>query len=162
MTGIRRLAVLAALVLGGMCSRSVEAELLTISPTGSTGPGGTITFAQIGPQDLTSANLNTDFTALSFIPVIFTVSDTSPISIYGNDVNDTSTVWSGFTATVVSGTATFQDPNDPYNPYSTYSDMPGWTVSLANQNTTAIFSGGLDRARRFPRHVPGPDRVGPE
>ena len=143
MTKLRRRSLFAAIALAiATCIRPAGADIVTISPTGTAGPGGTITFAEIGPLDLTSANVNTDFTAPGQIPVVATVSDSSPISIYGNDVNDTTLTWQAFTATIVAGTATFQDPNDPFNPYGTYSDVPGWTVTLANQGTTAYFSGG--------------------
>ena len=141
MTTRQRFCMIAAMAIA-TSARPATAEIVTISPTGTTGPGGTITFSQIGPLDLTSANVNTDFTASGLIPVSATVSDTSPISIYGSDVNDSGQVWQSFTASIVSGTATFQDPNDPYNPYSTYTDTPGWTVSLADQGAVAIFSGG--------------------
>ncbi len=124
-----------------------RADLTSISPIGSTGPGGTITFSEIGTEYSSndSANVNTDYTKVGLIPVTFTVSDTSPISVYGIDVNDSGATWTGFTATVVSGSATFQDPNDPYgldSTYSTYSDNPGWTVTLAFGGLEAIFSGG--------------------
>jgi hypothetical protein len=123
--------------------RPAAAGFVTISPTGSTGPGGTITFSEIGPFDTTSANVNTDFTSLSFIPIAATVSDSSPVSIYGTNVNDTGATWTQFTVTVVSGSAFFQDPNNPFDPYSTYTDNPNWSVSLVNNGQTAIFSGGL-------------------
>ena len=141
MTTLQRFCMIVALAIA-TGARPAGADIVTISPTGTTGPGGTITFSQIGPLDMTSANVNTDFTASGPIPVTATVSDTSPISIYGSDVNDSGQVWQSFTAAIVSGTATFQDPNDPYNPYSTYTDTPGWTVTLADQATVAIFSGG--------------------
>ena len=128
-----------AIALSGQRS---SAGFLAISPAGSKGPGGTITFSEIGPFDNTSANVNTDYTAIGAIPIRFMVSDSSPISLYGNDVNDSGATWAGFTATVVSGSATFQDPNDPFNPYGTYTDTPGWSVALANGGVEAIFSGG--------------------
>ena len=137
----RRLVMLTAFAIA-VIARPVGAGLLTISAAGTTGPGGTITFSEIGQIDPSSANVNIDFTAAGTIPITFTVSDSSPVSIYGNDVNDTLATWIGFTASVVSGSATFQDPNDLFNPYSTYSDTPGWTVSLLNQGTTAVFAGG--------------------
>jgi hypothetical protein len=118
---VRQLCILVSIsfAIGG---RPAAAGLVTISPTGSTGPGGTITFSEIGPFDTTSANVNTDFTSLSFIPITATVSDSSPVSIYGTNVNDTGATWTQFTVTVVSGSAFFQDPNNPFDPYSTYTD----------------------------------------
>ena len=62
------------------------ADFLTISPSGTSGTGGTITFAEIRQDDLSSANVNTDFTASGTIPIMFTIPDKSPVSIYGNDV----------------------------------------------------------------------------
>jgi hypothetical protein len=132
--------VLAALALA-MGARPAGAAIITISSTGTTGPEGTITFAETGLNDPSSANFNTDFTALGPIPVTATVSAPSSISIYGNNVNDTSAAWGGFTATIVGGAATFQDPNDPFNPYGTYTDTPGWSVALGSSGTTAVFSG---------------------
>ena len=120
MMRISRLFVLAVLAIAGMRPLPVEASIVTISPTGTTGPGGTITFSEIGQLDLggdpSSANVNTNFTAAGVIPITFTVSDDTPVSIYGNDVNGTTATWTAFTATIVSGTATFYDLNDPYNP----------------------------------------------
>src|SRR5262249_11614452 len=116
-------------------------DITTISPAGTTGPGGIITFSEIGALDPTSANVNTDFTALGPIPVTATVSG-SPIAIYGSNVNDTAATWTGFTASIIDGSATFHEPNNPFDPYGTYSDLSGWSVSLANQDRTAVFSGG--------------------
>ena len=69
--------------------------------------------------------------------------DGSLIAIYGTNVNDTGATWTQFTATIVSGTEVFQDPNDPYSGYGTYTDTPNWSVSLTNNDQTAVFSGGL-------------------
>jgi hypothetical protein len=137
----RSLWTMVALIIA-MTGQSSSAGLVFISPTGSSGPGGTITFSEIGPFDNTYANVNSDFTAIGTIPVLFMVSDSSPVSIYGSDVNDTLSTWIGFTATIGVGSATFLDPNDPYGSFSTYSDTPGWSVTLANGGTEAIFSGG--------------------
>ena len=125
-----------------MAARQSSADFQAISPTGSTGPGGSITFSEIGPLDRTSANVNTDYSAIGTIPITFTVSDGSPVSIYGNDVNDTLASWTRFTVTVTSGSANFQDPNDPFGSHGTYTDTPGWSVTLANGGQQAVFSGG--------------------
>ncbi len=126
-------------------ARPASADIISISPTGTVGPGGTITFSEIGTIDPTSANVNTDFTALGYIPITATANtvDGSLIAIYGTNVNDTAATWTQFTATVVSGTEMFQDPNDPYSGYGTYTDLPNWSVSLTNNDQTAVFSGGL-------------------
>ena len=118
------------------------ADFVTISPTGTTGPGGSITFAEVGPFDATGANVNTDFTALAAINVQFTVSDSSPVSLYGTAVNSTSFAWSSFTAQVTAGSATFLAPNDPFDPYGTYTNAMGFTVALSNGGQTATFTGG--------------------
>ena len=138
---IRSLWIMVGLLVA-VAGRSSSGGFQTLSPTGSTGPGGLITFSEINPDDPTSANVNTDFASIDVIPVTFRVSDSSPVSLYGNDVNDTGRSWTGFTAKVVSGAATFQDPNDPYGSYSTYSDTAGWSVLLVDGGLEAIFSGG--------------------
>ena len=119
-----------------------KADFMTISPTGTTGPGGSITFAEIGPFDATSANVNTDFTALAPINVQFTVSDSSSASLYGTAVNSTAFAWSSFTAQVIAGSATFLAPNDPFDPYGTYTNAMGFAVTLSNGGQTATFAGG--------------------
>lgn len=119
-----------------------RAGFLTLSPTGTTGPGGTITFAEIGPSDTSSANVNTNFTGSGGIAPTFTVSDSSPVSIFGTAVNSMGMDWSKFIVQVTGGLATFQDPNDPFNPYGTYTDAPGFTVALSGGGTIATFSGG--------------------
>ena len=115
----------------------------SISPTGTTGPGGTITYSQITPGDPTSAYLNTDYTGTGPIPFDFSVTDRSPVAIYGNAVNNTTMTWTSFTVSVASGNATFLDPNNPLDQYGTYSDQNGWTVTLLDNGSTAVFSGGL-------------------
>ena len=137
--------VLAVLLL----SSRAEADLTSITPADKAGqqasPGGRITFSEIGSHDATSANVNTDFTLLAGIFIGFTASNSSPVSIYGNAVNDTLVAWTGFTATVVSGMATFQNPNDPFgfnDGFSTYSDSPGFSVTLLDGGRQAVFSGG--------------------
>lgn len=118
------------------------ANFVTISPTGTKGPGGTITFAGIGPNDSTSANVNTNFTTTGNIPIGFTVSNSTPISLYGSAVNSTSSALSSFTAQVTGGSATFQAPNDPFDPYGTYTDTLGFSVTLNAARTIATFAGG--------------------
>ena len=118
------------------------AGFVTLSPTGTTGPGGTITFAEIGPFDPTSANVNTDFRSVGTIGVDFSVSDGTPIALYGAAVNDSSQAWMSFSARVTVGSATFQDPNDIYNPYGTSTDSMGWSVTRSHGGTEADFSGG--------------------
>jgi hypothetical protein len=134
--------VLIALAVGG---RPAVADITFLSPTGTTGPGGTITFSELTPGDPTSASLNTDFTSPSLlsIPVAVTVNNVDGlfIALYGNSVNDTGTTWTQFTATV-SGGATFNDPNNVFDPYGTYTDTQDWSVTLTNNMQTAIFSGG--------------------
>ena len=118
------------------------ADFVTISPTGTTGPGGSITFAEVGPFDATGANMNTDFTALGSISVEFTVSDSSSVSLYGTAVNSTSLVWSSFTARVTAGSAGFLAPNDPFDQFGTYTDAMGFSVTLSDGGRTATFAGG--------------------
>jgi glucose/arabinose dehydrogenase len=131
-----------AIAIGG---RPAAAAITFLSPTGTTGPGGTITFSELTPGDPTSAFLNTDFTSPSFfsIPIAVTVNNVDGlfIALYGNSVNDTGTTWTQFTATI-SGDATFNDPNNMFDPYGTYTDNLGWSVSLTNNMHTAVFSGG--------------------
>jgi len=116
---------------------------MTLSPIGSAGSGGSITFAEIGQTDPTSANVNTDFTAPGSIAVTFTVSDNTPVSLYGTAVNDSALAWTGFSARVISGAASFRNPNDVFNPYGTYTDTQGWTVDLGLNGSVANFSGSL-------------------
>jgi hypothetical protein len=119
-----------AIAIGG---RPAAADITSLSPTGTNGPGGTITFAELTPGDPTSASLNTDFTSPSFfsIPIALTVDNVNGpfVALYGNSVNDTGTTWTEFTATN-SGGATFNAPNDIFDPYGTYTDNLGWSVSL--------------------------------
>ena len=140
----RKVAILVSIwfAVGG---RLASADIISISPTGTVGPGGTITFSEIGTIDPTSANVNTDLTALGYIPITATANtvDGSLIAIYDTNVNDTGATWTQFTATIVSGTEVFQDPNDPYSGYGTYTDTPNWSVTLTNNDQTAVFSGGL-------------------
>ena len=124
--------------LGG----GARGDLTSISPAGTGGPGGTITFSQIDPSDSTSANVNTDFTAASSIPLAAGLSGTSPVAIYGDAVNDTGMTLYAFTATILSGNATFLDPDGIYDPYGTYTDAMGFGVSIVDSGRTAIFSGG--------------------
>jgi hypothetical protein len=135
--------VVIVIAIGG---RPAAADITSLSPTGTTGPGGTITFAELTPGDPTSASLNTDFTSPSFlsIPIAATVDNVngSFVAFYGNSVNDTGTAWTQFTATI-SGDATFNEPNNIFDPYGTYTDNLGWSVSLTNNMQTAGFSGGV-------------------
>ncbi len=138
---IRRFCFLSA-AMAAMVASPAAAELTSISPAGTTGPGGKIVFSEIGPNDPTSANVNVDFTAAGLVPLTFTVSDGSPVAIYGSEINDTIATWTGFTVSVVSGSARFQSPNDVNNPYGTYSDSRGFSVALSDGGSTATFSGG--------------------
>jgi glucose/arabinose dehydrogenase len=141
---IRRMIVCLSLFFG-MSVCPAGASIVTISPSGSTGAGGSITFSEIGSQDTNSANVNTDFSSSGMIAIVFTVSDSSPVAIYGNDVNDTLSTWDAFTATIVSGSASFYDLNDPYgfnSTYGTYALPADWSVSLINGGNTAVFTGG--------------------
>ncbi len=118
------------------------AGFVTLSPTGTTGPGGTVTFAEIGPFDPTSANLNTAYTRPASIGVTFTVSDGSPVELYGTAVNDSASTWVGFSGRVIAGSAAFQNPNNLFDPYGTYTDTAGWSVTLSRDGLEADFSGG--------------------
>jgi len=138
---VRILCILSALAFATTASPAC-AGFLTISPAGTTGPGGMILSSMIDPNDSTAAFVNNDFTASGRIPLTFTVSDGSPVAIYGGVVNDSASTWTTFTASVASGFAKFQKPNDPFDPYGTYTDTPGWTVTLSNGGSTATFSGG--------------------
>ena len=86
--------VMIVIAIGG---RPAAADITYLSPTGTTGPGGTITFAELTPGDPTSASLNTDFTSPSFlsIPIAATVDNVngSFVAFCGNSVNDTGTAW---------------------------------------------------------------------
>lgn len=125
-----------------LMARPAGAAFVAISPEGPAGPGGSITFSQIGPFDTSSANVNTDFSSTGPISITFSASDRSPVSIYGDNVNDTGTTWVGFSAMVVAGLATFQAPNDPFDPQGTYTNTRGFSVSLADGGRTALFQGG--------------------
>jgi hypothetical protein len=118
------------------------ADFLTISPAGTSGPGGLVTYTVIGPADLTSANALLDFTAAGAIPVAFTASDSSPLSLYGSAVNDTGAAWNSFTASITGGSATFQNPNMTFDPHGTYTTALNWSVTLEDGGRTALFTGG--------------------
>jgi hypothetical protein len=139
----RYLSWLAAVVIA-VTARPATAGILSISPTGTAGPGGSILFSEITPGDPTSAYLNLGFTAIAPIDVTLTVTDDSPIATYGSSVNSVvpPTKWGGFEVSIISGTATFLDLNNINDPYGTYNDQ-GLTVSLANNGLTAVFSGGV-------------------
>ncbi len=139
---IRRFCLLSAMA-AAMTASPAGAGFLTISPAGTTGPGGTILSSEIGPNDPTAAFVNNGFTAPGRISFTFTASDGSPLAIYGSEINNSASTWSSFTASVVSGAATFQAPNDPFNPYGTYSNSPGFLVTLSNGGGMATFSGGM-------------------
>ncbi len=138
----RGLVLLPSIAIWMFSASTSVAGFLTISPAGTTGPGGSITFAGIGPNDPSSANLNTDYTSVGAIPVSFTVSNGSPVSLYGTAVNDSSQAWTSFSARVISGSVSFQDPGNAFNPYGTYTDTTGWSVSLSRGGLQADFSGG--------------------
>ena len=133
--------LLRAIAIWVLAASPSLANFLTLSPTGPAGSAGSITFAEIGVTDPTSANVNTDFTAPGSIAVTFTVSDNTPVSLYGTAVNDSLQAWTGFSAQVISGAASFQNLNDPFNPYGTYTDTQGWTVALGLNGSVASFSG---------------------
>ena len=142
----RYLSWLAAVVIA-VTARPATAGILSISPTGTAGPGGSILFSEITPGDPTSAYLNLGLTAIPPIDVTLTVTDDSPIATYGSSVNSVvpPTNWGGFEVSIISGTATFLDLNNINDPYGTYNDQ-GLTVSLANNGLTAVFSGGVIRS----------------
>ena len=133
---------LRVLALWGVLATPSLADFVTISPTGTTGPGGSITFAEIDPFSASGANVNTDFTALAPINVQFTVSDTSSVALYGTAVNSTAFAWSSVTAQVVAGSASFLALNDPFDPFGTYTTALGFSVTLSDGGRTATFAGG--------------------
>ncbi len=137
----RWLTLLRSIALWVISASPSIAGFLTVSPAGTTGPGGSITFSEIGQTDPSSANVNTDYTAMGAISVSFTVSDGSPVSLYGTAVNDTLQTWTAFSVRLSSGSASFQDPNNSFNPYGTYTDTMGWNVALSDGGLEADFSG---------------------
>ncbi len=138
----RRAAWVGAVALWAAMAGPAGAGFTTISPPGTTGPGGTITFAEIGPFDPTSANVNADFTAMAGVGVAFGVGDGTPVALYGAAVNDTAATWSSFAVRVVGGSATFRGLNDEFDPYGTYSDTPGWAATLSADGLEVDFAGG--------------------
>jgi glucose/arabinose dehydrogenase len=122
---------------------TAHAGIVTLSPEGTSGPGGSVVTAEITPGNASSAYLNLDFTAVAPIAITIRASDDTAIATYGASLNDTASAWTGFTVRVVAGAASFLGLNDPTDPYGSYSDQPGWAVALSPDGRILTFSGGM-------------------
>ena len=129
-----------ALVLAAPASAKFVAGSLT--PEGTTGPGGSITYSEIGSFDPTSAVVYADFTALASIDVSFRVDNTDPVTLDVVNINDTNATWTGFVATVIGGSAVFREPNNPFDAHGTYANPPSFRATLSDAGRTVTFAGG--------------------